>query len=93
MIAVLVSVVLRGAVDGAARLSLQSAAEVTLGAVLDEIATRRPRPERRIHGERGDMGQYVNADIDGGHRRRLDGLTTAAPDGAEIQMLPSVAGG
>ena len=93
MIVVLVPGVLRGEVDGAARLSLESAADATLGAVFDEIATRWPRLERRIRDERGDLRRYVNVYVDGEDCRRASGLSTPVPDGAEIQVLPSVAGG
>ncbi|MET7392526.1 ubiquitin-like small modifier protein 1 [Dactylosporangium sp. NPDC005572] len=93
MIQVLVPGALRGETGGAGRLSLDTAGGVTLGAVLDEIATRWPRLERRLRDERGSLRRYVNIYVDGEDCRRLSGLTTPVPDGAEIQVLPSVAGG
>jgi molybdopterin converting factor small subunit len=35
----------------------------------------------------------VNVYLDGEDVRFLDGLQTAVPDGAEVQILPAVAGG
>jgi len=91
VITVLVPAVLRGEVDGASRLSLE--APGTLGAVLDELATRWPRLSRRIRDERGDLRRFMNVYVDGEDCRLLAGLASPVPDGAEIQILPSVAGG
>jgi len=88
---VLVPGVLRGEVGGASRLTVDTAG--TLGAVFDEVATRWPRLERRIRDERGELRRYVNVYVDGEDCRHSGGLTTPVPDGAEIQVMPSVAGG
>jgi molybdopterin converting factor small subunit len=65
----------------------------TLAAVLDEIKERWPRLERRIRDENGALRRYVNVYVDGEDCRRSGGLATPVPAGAEIQVLPSVAGG
>jgi molybdopterin synthase sulfur carrier subunit len=91
MVTVLVPGVLRGEAGGASRLSLPSSG--TLGEVLDELGRRWPRLERRIRDEQGQIRRYVNVFVDGEECRRLAGLDTAVGDGAEIQLLPSVAGG
>jgi molybdopterin converting factor small subunit len=91
MITVLVPGPLRGEVDGAARLSVQATG--TLGAVFGEIADRWPRLARRICDEQGQLRRYVNVYIDGEECRTVSGLESAVNDGAEIQVLPSVAGG
>jgi sulfur-carrier protein len=93
MIEILVPGALRGEVDGASRLTVESGAQRTLGAVLDEIGERWPRLARRIRDEQGDLRRYVNVYIDGEDCRRLAGLDSPVADGAEIQVLPSVAGG
>lgn len=69
------------------------AAPVTLGRVLDEVADRHPRLGRRLRDERGDLRRYVNIFVDGEECRRLAGLDTVLVDGAEVLVLPSVAGG
>jgi sulfur-carrier protein len=91
MITVLVPGPLRGEVDGASRLSVEPAD--TLGAVFAQIAERWPRLARRICDERGQLRRYVNVYIDGEECRTVSGLGSPVKDGAEIQVLPSVAGG
>ena len=88
---VLVPGVLRAEAGGAAHLEVGDAG--TLGAVLDEMARRWPRLERRIRDESGALRRYVNVYVDGEDCRRSGGLATPVPAGAEIQVLPSVAGG
>ncbi len=100
MVTVVLPGVLRGDAGGASRLTLQSragvdtrAGDMTLARVLDEIAGHWPRLERRLRDERGVLRRYVNVYVDGEECRRLAGLATVVPDGAEIYVLPSVAGG
>lgn len=88
---VLVPGVLRAEAGGAARLEV--AAEGSLRAVLEEVAQRWPRLERRIRDESGVLRRYVNVYVDGEDCRRSGGLETPVATGAEIQVLPSVAGG
>jgi molybdopterin synthase sulfur carrier subunit len=88
---VLVPGVLRAEAGGSARLEVGDGG--TLAAVMDEIKLRWPRLERRIRDENGVLRRYVNVYVDGEDCRRSGGLTTPVPAGAEIQVLPSVAGG
>jgi molybdopterin converting factor small subunit len=90
-VTLLVPGVLRGEVGGAPRLTLQTAG--TLRAVLDEVAARWPRLERRICDERGEIRRYVNVYVDGEDCRLGGGIAARVRDGAEVQVLPSVAGG
>jgi len=83
--------VLRAEAGGSARLEV--AAQGSLGAVLDEVRDRWPRLERRIRDESGTLRRYVNVYVDGEDCRRSGGLTAPVPAGAEIQVLPSIAGG
>lgn len=91
MVVLLVPGVLRGEVDGLARLEVT--AQGTLRAVLDEVALRWPRLERRVRDEAGGLRRYVNVYVDGEDARRLAGQDTPVPDRAEVQILPSIAGG
>ncbi|WP_231929888.1 MoaD/ThiS family protein [Micromonospora inositola] len=61
--------------------------------VLDELAGAWPRLARRIRDERGELRRYVNVYVDGEDCRHVGGLDTPVGDGAEVQVLPSVAGG
>jgi len=65
----------------------------TLRGVLDELAARWPRLERRVRDERGALRRYINVYVDGVDCRELGGITAPVPDGAEIHIIPSVAGG
>jgi molybdopterin converting factor small subunit len=90
-VTVLVPGVLRADAEGASRLAVE--ADGTLTEVLDEIGRRWPRLARRIRDEQGQLRRFVNVYVDGEDVRRLDGLDTAVPASAEVQILPSVAGG
>ncbi len=91
MITVLLPGTLRADAGGATHLSVAAAG--TLAAVFDEIDGRWPRLARRILDERGELRRYINVYIDGEECRASAGLETPVSDGAEIQVLPSVAGG
>jgi sulfur-carrier protein len=91
MAVVLVPGALRPEANGAARLDV--AAGSTLRAVLDELAERLPRLERRVRDEAGELRRYVNVYVDGEDVRRLAGQEKPVPERAEVQILPSIAGG
>ena len=91
MITVLVPGVLRGDAGGESKVSVETAG--TLGGVLDALGAKWPRLARRIRDEQGELRRYVNVYVDGEDCRRLAGLATPVADGAEIQVIPSVAGG
>jgi sulfur-carrier protein len=90
-VTVLVPGALRGDADDLPRLVLD--VHGTLAEVIAEITTRWPRLSRRICDELGALRTFVNVYVDGEDVRRLSGLATPVADGAEIQIIPSVAGG
>ena len=90
-VSVLVPGALRGECGGQGRIDVPVAG--TLDAVLDELARSWPRLERRIRDEQGQLRRYVNVYINGEDCRVLANQDSAVPDNAEIQILPSVAGG
>ena len=65
----------------------------SLGDLLDALAARHPLLERRIRDETGAVRRFVNVYVDGDDVRFGKGLATEVRDGAEVQVLPSVAGG
>ena len=65
----------------------------TLADLLDALAAEHPMLARRIRDERGQVRRFVNVYVDGDDVRFGDGLGTAVKDGAEVQILPAVAGG
>jgi molybdopterin converting factor small subunit len=89
-VTVLVPGALRAECGGQGRIDVPAG---TLGSVLDELARSWPRLERRIRDEQGVIRRYVNVYVNGEDCRMLSGAQTPVPDGAEVQVLPSVAGG
>jgi sulfur-carrier protein len=65
----------------------------TVGALLDVLATDHPVFDRRVRDETGELRRHVNVYVDGEEVRRLDGLATPVPPGAEVMVVQSVAGG
>ena len=65
----------------------------TLADLLDTLGAVHPRLDRRIRDEAGAVRRFVNVYVDGDDVRYAGGLGTPVPDGAVVQVLPSVAGG
>lgn len=84
---------LRAEAGGEASLQLPAGDGATLSGLLDAIAVTWPLLERRLRDERGQLRRYVNLYVDGEECRQLQGLRTAVSDGAEVIVVPSVAGG
>ena len=92
-VAVLLPAVLRPSAAGAARVDLDLGSAATLATALDELAARHPALERRLRDESRALRRYVNFYLDGEECRNLDGASTVLVEGAEIRVIPSVAGG
>ena len=65
----------------------------TLADLLDALAAEHPMLGRRIRDETGRVRRFVNVYVDGDDVRYAGGLEAPVRDGAEVQVLPSVAGG
>ena len=65
----------------------------TVADLLDALAAEHPLLARRIRDETGQVRRFVNLYVDGEDVRFEQGLATPVQDGAEVQVLPSVAGG
>jgi molybdopterin converting factor small subunit len=93
---VTVQVVLPGALaslaGGQRHLDLDPAGG-TLADVLDALCAAHPLLGRRIRDETGRVRRFVNVYVDGDDVRYGGGLTAPVREGAEVQVLPSVAGG
>jgi sulfur-carrier protein len=91
-----VQVLLPGALaslaGGAKHLDVEPAGG-TLADLLDALAVQHPLLARRIRDETGQVRRFVNVYVDGDDVRFEGGLATKVRDGAEVQVLPSVAGG
>ena len=78
---------------GRTSMSLDLPAEGTVCALLDVLAAEHPVFDRRVRDETGALRRHVNVYVDGEEVRRLSGLATPVPAGAEVMVVQSVAGG
>ncbi len=81
---------LRSAAGGEAEMVLDGA---TVQEVLDGLFERHQELRARISDDDGSLRRFVNVYLAGEDIRFLDGLATPVADGAELTILPAVAGG
>ncbi len=65
----------------------------TVGAVLDALYAQHADLRDRIADDDGSLRRFVNVYVDGDDIRFGEGLDTPVASGAEVQILPAVAGG
>lgn len=92
-VTVLIPGVLRAATAGQSHVDVDVPEPATLATALDVLADTYPGLDRRLRDERAALRRYVNFYVNGEECRRLAGPATPLPADAEIQILPSVAGG
>ncbi len=92
-ITVLLPGTLREKAGGVSRLDVEVAGQATLGGLLDALAERYPALERRLRDEQAALRRYVNFYVDGEECRHREGTATVLREDAEVQIIPSVAGG
>ncbi len=66
---------------------------VTLTEVLDSLDSSYPGIKGRIIDEQGALRRFVNVYVGNDDVRFLDGLDTPTADGAQVSVIPAVAGG
>jgi molybdopterin converting factor small subunit len=81
---------LRAATGGASEASVEGA---TVAEVLDGLFAQFGELRERIQDEQGSLRRFVNVYLAGEDIRFLDGVNTPVPPGAELTILPAVAGG
>jgi molybdopterin converting factor small subunit len=81
---------LRSAAGGEAETKVDGA---TVKEVLDGLYARHDELRTRMSAEDGSLRRFVNVYLAGEDIRFLDGLQTPVADGAELTILPAVAGG
>jgi molybdopterin synthase sulfur carrier subunit len=81
---------LRAAAGGEAETVLDGA---TVQEVLNGLFDRFEELRTRISDDDGSLRRFVNVYLAGEDIRFLDGLQTPVKDGAELTILPAVAGG
>jgi MoaD family protein len=81
---------LRAAAGGEAETQVDGA---TVQEVLDGLFERHDELRARLYDDDGGLRRFVNVYVAGEDIRFLDGLKTPVKDGAELTILPAVAGG
>jgi molybdopterin converting factor small subunit len=92
-VTVLLPGTLREKAGGESRLDVEVGEPATLGALLDALARQYPALERRLRDEQAGLRRYVNFYVDGEECRHRGGPSAVLRDAAEVQIIPSVAGG
>jgi molybdopterin converting factor small subunit len=65
----------------------------TLAEVVDALDSSYPGIKARVLDESGELRRFVNVYVDNDDVRFADGLKTAIADGAQVSIIPAVAGG
>lgn len=89
---VLLPGVLAPLAGGAKHVAVEPAGH-TSADLLDALADQHPLLARRIRDETGQVRRFVNVFVDGDDVRFDGGLAATVRDGAEVHVLPSIAGG
>lgn len=80
---------LRASTDGQARVTVEGN---TVGEALDSLEATYPALRGRLRDDQGTVARFVNLFVGGEDVRLLDGLGTPI-NGAELSIVPAVAGG
>jgi molybdopterin converting factor small subunit len=64
----------------------------TLQSALDQLSEEHPQLVEMLLS-RGELSRFVNLYVDGENVRHTGLLSTNLPDGAEVMVIPAVAGG
>jgi molybdopterin converting factor small subunit len=89
-VSVRIPTILRSYTGGASEVSAQGD---TLQQVLDDLDGNYPGIKGRILDEQGQLRRFVNVYVGNDDVRFLDALDTKTPDGAQVSVIPAVAGG
>ncbi|MFN8157236.1 MAG: ubiquitin-like small modifier protein 1 [Candidatus Nanopelagicales bacterium] len=84
--------ILRTYTDGASELAVEPA-EPTLASLLDALEDAAPGIRARVLDDAGALRRFVNVYVDDEDVRFTDGLATPVKDGAQVSIIPAVAGG
>jgi molybdopterin synthase sulfur carrier subunit len=82
--------VLRNHAGGDAAVRVDGA---TIGEVLSKLVAEYPGMGGQVLTDEGTLHKFVNIYVDDDDVRYLQGLDTPVADGAEVSILPAVAGG
>jgi len=65
----------------------------TIRDVINRLDDRYPGFRSRVCDDAGELRRFINVYINGEDVRFLDNLSTRIPDGAELSIVPAIAGG
>jgi sulfur-carrier protein len=65
----------------------------TLAEVLDSLESSYPGIKGRILDDQGSIRRFVNVYVGNDDVRFLEALDTTTPEGAQVSVIPAVAGG
>ncbi len=89
-VSVRIPTILRTYTGGESEVTAEGA---TLADVLGDLEARYTGIRARILDDAGEIRRFVNVYVGNDDVRFLDGLATATPDGAQLSIIPAVAGG
>jgi sulfur-carrier protein len=69
------------------------ASGATLGALVDDLEASHPGIKERLVEDSGELRRFVNVYVNDEDVRFTGGLGTELSDGAQVVILPAVAGG
>ncbi len=81
---------LRTLTDGASEVS---GTGDDVGSLINDLDARHPGLGERLLDDSGQLRRFVNVYVDDEDVRFLDGLGTPLPEGAQVSIIPAVAGG
>ena len=89
-VSVRIPTILRTYTGGASEVD---AAGATLAEVIENLDAAYPGIKGRILDEQGAIRRFVNVYVGNDDVRFLDALDTKTPEGAQVSVIPAVAGG
>lgn len=89
-VSVRIPTILRTYTGGASEVTATGA---TLAEVLDDLDAHHSGIKGRVLDDEGDLRRFVNVYVGNEDVRFLDDLGTPTPDGAQVSIIPAVAGG
>lgn len=89
-VSVRIPTILRPLTGGAAEVESEGD---TLAQVLDTLESDHPGLKKRVLDDAGKVRRFVNVYVGDEDVRFAQGLETPTPDGAQVSIIPAVAGG
>ncbi len=90
MVTIRIPTTLRTLTGGSSSVEVEGA---TIGEVLANLDVAHPGFKDRLFDENDGLRRFVNVFLADDDVRYLDGVDTAVSDGAEVSIIPAVAGG